>query len=47
MYNINLPEPVNSVDEEDDLGVEEDIVQSSSGFVAASEEIFAIEGRVE
>ena len=41
LYDMNIPEPVNSVDEEDDLGVEDDMVQGSSkgmlssGFTAA------------
>jgi hypothetical protein len=38
---MNVPEPVNSVEEDDDLGVEDDMVQGSSrgmlssGFAAA------------
>ena len=38
---MNAPEPVNSVEDEDDLGVEDDMVQGScrgilsSGFAAA------------
>jgi hypothetical protein len=50
---MNVPEPVNSVEEDDDLGVEDDMVQGSSrgmlssGFAATFGQILRDERRIE
>jgi hypothetical protein len=50
---MNLPEPVNSVEDEDDLGVEDDMVQGSSrgilssGFAAVFGQILGDERGIE